>query len=342
MLKRLGIATLPPRIIVLSLCASALGVAGAKLQGWPPWGCALAGIIPIVPVLAMETAWSWRHYGWLALYFVLVVTQLGHVGEHVAQVVQIHVLHRMGPGAKGIFGALDIEWVHFVWNTWIIIAVGLLLLYFRHNPWLWATLALAAWHEVEHGWVLSTYLRTGMAGSPGLLAKGGAVGGGLWLVRPDLHFIYNVIETIPLVAGFIYQVAHTYDEWWAKALPSLSRSLLLDATRASSSRRYDPGESVIVQGEPAAEFFVISKGEAEVTRDGLRTRTLKPGDFFGEIGLLRASARTATVNAKTSLEVLALDDRSFRDLVARSASANEELESAARERLARDGLPAEA
>jgi hypothetical protein len=45
-----------------------------------------------------------------------------------------------------VFGALNIECVHFVWNAWILLAVGLLLVGFRCNRWLWLTLPLAAWH----------------------------------------------------------------------------------------------------------------------------------------------------------------------------------------------------
>jgi hypothetical protein len=54
---------------------------------------------------------------------VLVVTQTGHVFEHVAQMVQIHVLGLTGGSARGVFGALDIEWVHFIFNTWVIVLI---------------------------------------------------------------------------------------------------------------------------------------------------------------------------------------------------------------------------
>jgi hypothetical protein len=53
--------------------------------------------------------------------------------------------------------------------------------------------------------MMAAYLTTGVIGSPGFLSKGGLIGGGLPLVRPDLHFIYNVIETVPLVGAFIVQ-----------------------------------------------------------------------------------------------------------------------------------------
>jgi hypothetical protein len=104
-----------------------------------------------------------------------------------------------------VFGVLDIEWVHFVWNTWVIVAVLLLLRRFRGNPWLWITALLAGWHEIEHLTIMSVYLSTGKIGTPGLLAHGGLFLGGLPLSRPDLHFLYNLIETIPLVVAFANQ-----------------------------------------------------------------------------------------------------------------------------------------
>jgi hypothetical protein len=143
---------------------------------------------------------------WLVLFYALVVTQTAHFLEHVAQMVQLHLMNLQGAQARGIVGQLDIEWVHFLWNAWVLLAAALLLVRFRDNPWLWFTLLLATWHGLEHAYILWTYLTTGVIGSPGWLSLGGQVGGGLPLQRPDLHFIYNLIETAPLIIGFIWQL----------------------------------------------------------------------------------------------------------------------------------------
>ncbi|MDQ4045611.1 MAG: hypothetical protein M3173_09225, partial [Chloroflexota bacterium] len=174
------------------------------------WAVAIAGLIPWVPVLTLETVWTARHYGWLALFYVLAVTQTGHLFEHVAQMAQIHLLDRTGPDARGVFGALDIEWVHVIWNTWVLLAGGLLLRRFGSNRWLWTTVTFAVWHEIEHLYIMSIYLDTGMAGTPGLLAEGGRIGGGIGLTRPDLHFVYNLIETTPLIVAFVIQLKRSY------------------------------------------------------------------------------------------------------------------------------------
>jgi hypothetical protein len=187
---------------------SAGAISFALLRAWPLWAVGLVAMLPWVPLLALDMAWTVRRYQWLALFYLLAVTQLGHLGEHVAQMVQMHMLALSGPNARGIVGTLDIEWVHFVWNTWVLIAVLLLVRHFRTSAWLWLTAALAAWHGAEHLYIMSLYLPSGLAGAPGLLAQGGALGGGLPITRPDLHFFYNLVETTPLVLAFIGQVRH--------------------------------------------------------------------------------------------------------------------------------------
>jgi hypothetical protein len=185
------------------------GLAFAALEGWPIWAYGLAAVLPWLPIFARSLAQVYRHYQWLALLYALVVTQTAHLLEHVAQMIQIHLLGLSGPDARGIFGALDIEWVHFVWNSWVLLAVLVLLGRFGRSRWLQLTLLLSGWHAVEHAYIFWVYLTTGLSGTPGLLAQGGALGGGLPITRPDLHFSYNLVETVPLVLAFLAQVRGT-------------------------------------------------------------------------------------------------------------------------------------
>lgn len=46
--------------------------------------------------------------------------------------------------------------------------------------------------------------------------------------------------------------------------------------------------------------------------------TLGPGQFFGEVAILRDMPRTATVRAVTRVSLLTMDDETFRSLVAQS------------------------
>lgn len=338
--RTITVHSVPRRILAITAATSVAGAILAIVAGWPVWVIGLIAVLPWIPVVASETVWTYRHYHWLALFYLLVVTQGGHVLEHVAQMIQIHALGLHGKAARGIFGALDIEWVHFVWNTWVLAAVVLLLTRFRSNRWLWATLALAGWHEAEHIVVFVTYLTTGVAGTPGLLARGGLIGGGLPVTRPDLHFLYNLIETIPLTIAFVTQLRAVYDAWLQRALPRVPAPVLAEATARLQVVRLPRGATIIREGEPAENFYVIARGEVAVTREGpagksIEVARLASGAYFGEIGLLREMQRTATVTAVTPVELLVLDQKGFTRLVADSKEAYGDLAAAARGRLVR-------
>lgn len=260
--------------------------------------------------------------------------------EHVVQIFQIHALGIPPKEAHGIFGALDIEWVHFVWNTWVLIAVAILLTRFRRNPLLLLGALFAGWHELEHVVIMWTYLSTDIVGTPGILSRGGIVGSPL--IRPDLHFAYNVIETTPLVGAFVLELRRAYDVWLQRAMPRLDEASLRAATDRAQLRRVAAGEVIVAEGDVADAFYVITAGEVAVSQqrddNEVEVRRLRPGDLFGEIGLLTASSRTASVRAVAPTELLVLDRGTFQRVVQRSEAATEDLRRVAEERV----RPAEA
>lgn len=71
------------------------------------------------------------------------------------------------------------------------------------------------------------------------------------------------------------------------------------------------GEAVVTQGQTGERFFVIDEGRVEVLIDGRRVRVEGPGEFFGEIALLHAVPRTATVRALEDGRLFALDRDEF-------------------------------
>jgi CRP/FNR family transcriptional regulator, cyclic AMP receptor protein len=68
----------------------------------------------------------------------------------------------------------------------------------------------------------------------------------------------------------------------------------------------EAGRELVREGDFSYEFFAIEQGEAEVTRGGDHVADLGPGDFFGEIGLLEKDLRTASVTAKTEMQLVTL------------------------------------
>jgi hypothetical protein len=205
---RLSIAGLA----VIILAPAVAGVVGYEAD-WSEGTTAFVALAPMWAVIGVQVLSINRVLGaWVGFFALFTLPQVGHFGEHVAQMAQIHWLNAAPPTAHGAVGALDIEWVHFIWNGWVLMGVGMLLFHFRRNPWLWASLPIAVWHLAEHLAIMVDFWDTGKAGDPGLLAMGGALGGGTGLIRPDLHFVYNVLMTAPLFIALVYQLRKCREE----------------------------------------------------------------------------------------------------------------------------------
>lgn len=83
----------------------------------------------------------------------------------------------------------------------------------------------------------------------------------------------------------------------------------------------EPGEYLIHEGEPTP-FFVVIDGTTEVLKDVMGRQTgiseHKPGDFFGELAILMATAAPASVRAKTACRLVRLDPQHLQELIRRS------------------------
>ena len=75
------------------------------------------------------------------------------------------------------------------------------------------------------------------------------------------------------------------------------------------------GQKLTRQGRPGDSFYVILDGEAVVEIDGEPRRTLKAGDFFGEISMLDRGPATATVVTKSDSRLLVMSHSQFRDTI---------------------------
>ena len=105
------------------------------------------------------------------------------------------------------------------------------------------------------------------------------------------------------------------------ALPDLDHARLADIATEVEIRRFGAGSTIIRQGDPASEFYIILKGRVEVTKQDVQgeTRTvaqLGEGQYFGEIGLLHGVPRTATVSTLSAVETIVLDRETFTAIIA--------------------------
>jgi uncharacterized protein YhbP (UPF0306 family) len=101
--------------------------------------------------------------------------------------------------------------------------------------------------------------------------------------------------------------------------------------------QYEKGDVIVRQGAPADKFFIIVDGEVEVIREdngNERTlATLKRGQFFGEMAILRDTPRMATVRATGPTTVFALPKDAFQGLVAGSMGTTRDFDQVIQQRL---------
>ena len=74
---------------------------------------------------------------------------------------------------------------------------------------------------------------------------------------------------------------------------------------------YPAGSTLIKQDLSNHMFFVLVDGEADVDVSGQPRRTLRRGDFFGEISMHHRIPATATIVARTPLLVYVMSHEQF-------------------------------
>ena len=114
----------------------------------------------------------------------------------------------------------------------------------------------------------------------------------------------------------------------------LDKKSLQDVAHIADQLDLPSGKEMATEGDRGREFFVLLKGEAEVTRAGQRINNMKEGDFFGEIALVTKMPRTATVTATTDVDVLVITEHDFDALLKRSPEIGRSVAEALAERVA--------
>jgi CRP-like cAMP-binding protein len=127
----------------------------------------------------------------------------------------------------------------------------------------------------------------------------------------------KVLSEVPLFAG-------------------LSKKELASVAAIADELDFKEGATLIREGEPGREFFVLVQGSAAVTRKGKQLATRKQGDFFGEIALLCDRPRVATVTTLEPSIALVVTDRGFKGLVKKSPTIALKVLQAVGERLPAD------
>jgi CRP-like cAMP-binding protein len=103
-----------------------------------------------------------------------------------------------------------------------------------------------------------------------------------------------------------------------KAVPlfsELSDKEIKALTQSMHEKRFNDGQEVVTQGESGIGFFVILDGGARVSVGGQERRTLKSGDYFGELALLEGDSRSASITAEGDLRCAGMTAWHFRPFI---------------------------
>lgn len=282
------------------------------------YACSFFGVIDLVAVLP----------GWIALIYPLPLEWL-----EAAAALSLFKLGRLLP-ALPLIGAVvrrearSLIAVIAAMSIMLVIASTFMYLLERNaQPELFSSIPHSLW------WGIVTMATVGYGDMAPVTALGRFFGGFTMLLGIAMFAVPAGI----LASGFAEEMKRRdfVVSWQLVAdVPLFAR---LDASRiAAIARLLKPeivsaNQVIVHRGDPAHAMFFIMEGEVEVDVQPAPAR-LKPGQFFGEVALLRDLHRTATVTAVKECRLLTLDVIDFRKLMAQYPDLKRQVEAVAAER----------
>jgi hypothetical protein len=267
-----------PPVIAVAAAGSFGGQLAAILQGAPLWLYTVAALAPWIPILVAELVWTYRHYRWLAIFCVLLITQSAYLLEQVARATQVHLLHAVPAEASGIFNTLDPDRVPLLWTGWAVAATLVLAARFPRSTFLWLALLVMVADAAD--------LQLGLHPVSDVS-------------RLDWGLAYSVFGIVALNLAFATQLGRTYDAWVARALPGAPERVLIAASAQVEEVVLRPGERLALRER---RRYIVTRGSGVNVREG-------PGGHEILLGLLgpgQVVDPAGTVRAQSTLELLAI------------------------------------
>ncbi|OYT73177.1 MAG: hypothetical protein CFK52_02620 [Chloracidobacterium sp. CP2_5A] len=116
-------------------------------------------------------------------------------------------------------------------------------------------------------------------------------------------------------------------------LACLSESERMHAARGMLRRRYASGETIVRQGEPGEDLFILEDGAVRIEVDGLEVGDMRAPDCFGEMALMTGEPRSATIRAIGEVTARTIHRDVFCDLLRANPGLSEAFSRALAERL---------
>jgi voltage-gated potassium channel len=211
----------------------------------------------------------------------------------------------------------------------LVLAAGVMYLLERGaQPQLFDSIPHTLW------WAIVTMASVGYGDMVPVTAAGRAFGGVIML----LGIAIFAVPTGILATGFAQEIRRRdFTVGW-QAVASVPLFAGLDAPRIASITRLLKPQSVprnytiVRRGEPADAMFFVLRGAVEVELVPQPVK-LGPGQFFGEIALVKDVTRMATVTAIKDTQLLALEASDFRRLMAQMPDLRAKIEAVVEDRL---------
>lgn len=126
------------------------------------------------------------------------------------------------------------------------------------------------------------------------------------------------------------------NEYVAKAMPTLTREQLLQATHLAKIQQYKAGTMIISEGTNADAFYIVTKGTVEVVlprknQSDVIAVQLGAGKYFGEMEFFHEKKYRASIRASDGgpVEVLAISYEKLQGLLDQSDTTREALHQSA-------------
>jgi voltage-gated potassium channel len=103
----------------------------------------------------------------------------------------------------------------------------------------------------------------------------------------------------------------------------------------------EPGEAIIREGEVAHAMYFIADGKVEVALKKRENAVLGPGQFFGEVAVLRRGRRSATAVALTRVSLLVLAAQDLHALMRRDDHIAARIQDTVKKRVGEEVLPSD-